>query len=164
MISEDQQPTLREVTNRLRQINSIMRLTSGRAPFWFGRLLSDVILLIDGDSVEYVTGTLGDKSAEIVIVTTHRIVRAIATDIDDDDARATTTVHPRANISSVEVAAEESVYSNSVHSNWPGKLVLVLVMGDSRLTLPLEASFDYDYEPDALRRLLYALLTELDAK
>jgi len=159
---------LRDVAQRLhREIVQHMSLymfqAGAPAPHWYGRMLSELVLLLDGEEIEYLTGIRNDTDVEIIVFTKRLLLRSTATDLRGDDPTVVSTAWPRDSITSATISAEESVFSNRAFADWPGRIAVTLeTKGVGKITLPLERPNGRDGDT-ALHGLFRSVLEQLRA-
>jgi hypothetical protein len=155
---------LKDLNAQLQQILSFRALsTSGRLPLWYGRALSNVLLLIEGQSVTYVAGEATATTAKIVVITENLVVQADVQDIDGDEGTITASAINRLSITSLAANASETVFSDDMFSQWPGydtTLTVTYSGVDEPITLPLERTMSGD-RATAIVELLRELKTDL---
>jgi hypothetical protein len=165
-VDEALEPNLKILNTSLRQIPSFYSFGTGDVPVWYGRLLSNVLLLAGEAPIQYVSGSLNRQecSATVAVFTEELLIR---TDIEDwnvdADSHAARAL-PRRFLSRLEVESGEGVFSQSAFSNWPNSIRLSLYYdGDIEpLRVPLEAPMNGD-QLGPLRGLLGTLLVDLKA-
>ena len=109
---------------------------------WFSLALSDIALLTEGADVLF-ADTVVDRgdvdhaySARTSVFTEHLIITVTA-DVRADGEHHTTSAHSRADLRSLEVAAEVGSLGSTWPSAWPGEVRVTLDYGDGRsLVLP----------------------------
>lgn len=165
-VPEGLRPLSRKLNIALRKHTSIYALGTARSPLWYGRMLTSLVLLTDGEEIEYVTGTYrADKhEAQVAVFTPSLVIDARATGIDGDDAEMTVCAVARSAILSLATDADETVFSDSLLSQWPGALVVTATYTGlpEALTLPLE-TLQSDDKPGPVRNLLTSLKEDLRA-
>lgn len=163
-VSEDLRPLAQQLNTRLHAIRSLYRFTRSRTPFWYGQMITGVVLLCDGDQIDYVSSTYSDDDGvEVVVLTQRLVIQVRATDISKatELASLSTRAWSRSKLIAVEVTSEESVFGDSAFSDWPGKLTVRLDSdGEPTITLPLEEPEGGD-DRDALRDIIRAATAQL---
>lgn len=138
-------------------------LGEGTAGTWYGRLLTSYVLLVDDESVVYLTGeaTLdeGHLKANITSFTPTLLVRAkIWGWVDKDDVKLSVTAAPRSGLVMLGASGSTGVSEEDVP--WPGNLTFTLTYraeGDA-LALPQDIPEDDHWAAEQA-----ALLTSLRA-
>ncbi|MCU1469468.1 MAG: hypothetical protein JWQ39_617 [Glaciihabitans sp.] len=163
-VDAELQPNLKSLNTALRNILSFRTVSSGALPPWYGRVLSNVLLLIGEDKVEYVSGTIdsGAHSVKVVVFTPELVIRVDVADWEVDLATLSATATPRASLIGIQVESDEGVFSDDVFSAWPTRIRLALSYADEveSLRVPLEREMNGD-QLGPLRKLLADLLHDL---
>lgn len=158
------QPNLKILNTALRNILSFRAASSGALPPWYGRVLSNVLLLVGQDTVEYLSGTVDAeaRSVKLVVFTAELVVRVDVADWKVDLATLSATATPRTSLIGIQVESDEGVFSEDMFSNWPTAIRLALTYADEvePLRLPLEREMNGDHL-GPLRNLLSQLRDDL---
>jgi len=162
-VPEELRPLTQELNSRLRESPSIYALTTaGRSPYWFGSVLSSVILLAEGDDLVYVSGRFDREAATaaIVVVTSRLVISVRVGSIEGEMGTITVQGVPRDALIALGVQAGETPFSSEAFSGWPGELTITAEYAglDDILELPLERVYDGN---DQVRALFEALKKDL---
>jgi hypothetical protein len=157
------QPNLRRLNTELRNIASFYAVATGSVAIWYGRLLSNLLLLIGAAPVQYVTGHVDrdQQSLKVAVFTEDLLVMAEIANISSDVEAQSAFALSRGKLAQLEVSSGEGVFSNSTFSNWPTEIRLRLTYpGLDELEIPLERKMNGDHLAE-LRELLASLQTDL---
>jgi hypothetical protein len=159
--TEDPHKAARPIHDQLMQVASFSVLRLTKLPHWYGRALSEILLLSDGEEIVYVTGRYDNGAAEIVVITKSRVVRSAVSDIAaaGGDGTIVSKAWSRKHVTEVSASTDETVFGDD---SWPGHLVVRLRVTDGpELVLPIErVESGRNTENRVLREILRA---ELDA-
>lgn len=156
-ISDDQTKIAKSLLSTLREHLSLYGLHTDRLPLWYRRLISELVLLIDTEKVEYVTGVYqGDShQARVVVFTPSLVIEATAHEILDDVGEVRACAVARSAITSLSVEAPEGVFSSEAFSNWPGRPSLTATYSGlpEPVIAPLDAMMNGDQASPVLELL-----------
>lgn len=165
-MSDDQVKLARSLQSALREHLSFYGLHTDRSPLWYRRLISELVLLIDTEKVQYVTGVYQADShqARVVVFTSSLVIDATAHEILDDAGEVRARAVARCAITSLSVEAPEGVFSTEAFSNWPGRPILTATYPafPEPITAPLDAMMNGDQAAPVLE-LLASLRQDLAA-
>ncbi|SIT85823.1 hypothetical protein [Microbacterium sp. RU33B] len=156
---------IEELRNLARDLNSAIQknagfqaLTASHPPVWYGRMLSELTLAVEGLAVEHLSARYGDRKGQVVVLTEHLVIESLVAKAKDDDADFVTNVYPRSSLQSVRLVARGSVFEQDAFAEWPGAVSLILRYQEAgRLELPL----DGPGEPETMRSLYTSLRNDL---
>lgn len=161
-VPDDLRPIAQRINNQLGEIASFSRLRTRTHPYWYGRMLTELVLLAEGDEIVYVTGRLTDADAEVVVVTQGRLARSVVTGTTITDPTIVSTAWPLRRLTAVSASANEPVFGGEPFADWPGHLVVQLSIAEGpTISLPLERGDSGADEDHVLRSILQAALTTL---
>lgn len=156
-MSDDQVKLAKSLQSALREHMSFYGLHTGRMPLWYRRLISGLVLLIDTEKVEYITGVYQSESrrARVVVFTSSLVIEASAHDVMDDEGKVTACAVARCAITALSVEADEGVFSTEAFSDWPGRPILTATYPGlpEPITVPLEAMMNGDQAAPLLQLL-----------
>jgi hypothetical protein len=157
MVDEELKDQLKAITTALREVVSIYGQSNS---LWYGRMLTNVLVLTDLDPILYATAAFDHKAktAKAIVLTDSLIVTANVNDLEDLESQRA-TAHSRKAIRAISVGSGEGVFSTAVFSDWPGELAIEITIEglDSPLQIPLEHKMNGD--PSAEMRKIVASLT-----
>lgn len=116
---------------------------------WYGRMLTQFVLLANGAELEYLTGTYTDDGADgadgcVYAFTLHRVIVGRVSGADPRNADVHVWTFPRSELTQIELETDASVFPSKVTAYgsdadlpWPGTVsVLARYVGGLELRLP----------------------------
>lgn len=162
MIPENLRPLAQQLKDNFREQTTLRGLTTGDLPNWYGLVLTEMVLALDSQEVEYLTATYDHeaRTARFIAVTASLIVDLHARNIEGQSAERDLRIVARRRISSLAVEAGETPFSQAIESRWPGDLTITVGYDglDEVLRLPLERNRSSLYSE---RELFSALRDDL---
>ena len=135
---------------------------------WYGRLLTQVVLLANGEPLKYVTGSYasgpdGTGGEGVITAFTERLmISANATVGGNDRPALKTFTIPRSALQAISVSGGRSAFSSDANApRWPGSFTIVADYGThGSIELPAEPT---DNEParESLHRFIGELVQDL---
>jgi hypothetical protein len=136
----DQTISGRAISNQVENQPGWDRLMGGRTPLWYWRMISAALLLLNGESPQYVTGSLDEGTGKALIFGADIVVTVDVIGPLNDSATFTVAAVSRAGLTSLQATASLSVGQEGF-GRWPGVVELIATYADGRVwTLPMVPS------------------------
>jgi hypothetical protein len=156
-----------DLNSRIRGLRSWAAVVGGRAPYWYGQLLTGLVLTLGDGTVRLLTGAyVTDETkfaARLIIFTDDLLVRAnIAGRSRQDVASVEISAIRRSALQRFGVYGTTSVFEDSAYTYWPGSVSVKLrYEGESKdVDLPLDMPAG-EASKEELRALVATLPADL---
>lgn len=156
-----------DLNSRLRALRSWAPVVGGRAPYWYGQMLTGLVLTLGDGAVRLLTGAyVTDETkfaARLIVFTDDLLVRvAVAGRSRQDVASVEISAIRRSSLQRFGVYGTTSVFEDSAYTYWPGSVSVKLrYEGEAKdVDLPLDMPAG-EASKEELRALVATLPADL---
>jgi hypothetical protein len=127
-LSVADQALTRDLNARLRSLGTWSPVISGRAPYWYGQMLTGIVLTLGDATVRFLTGSYlsaddGKFAARVVLFTDAVLVRAnVAGRSREDVANLDISAIPRSALQRFGAYGTTNALEQSAFTYWPGSV------------------------------------------